>query len=82
MRMLGKGGAGDPSLAATSPAKRAANVRAPVLLIHETTTPHRAQSVRNVVLQGEDHYLSKSATRTQMLETLDAFHARSLPANP
>ncbi len=96
-RMLGEGGGGDPSLAATSPAKLVANVRAPILLIHgdhdTTVQPKQSEvmfhamqdagkAVQYVVLVGEDHYLSKSATRTQMLETLDAFLAKNLPVNP
>ncbi len=96
-RMLGEGGSGNPALAATSPARVAANARAPILLIHgdhdTTVLPQQSEvmfhalqaagkPVQYVVLQGEDHYLSKSATRTQMLEALDAFLAKNLPVNP
>jgi acetyl esterase/lipase len=81
------------ALAKVSPAAHADKVRAPVLLIHgrdDTTVPFAhtetmAQALRAlekpvevVELAGEDHYLSKAATRTQMLEALDRFLALHL----
>ncbi len=83
-------------IAAVSPARRAAEVRAPVLLVaaeEDTTVPFEqsvtmrkalvaaGKSVEMVALPGDDHYLSTSATRTRMLEALDAFLARNLPVN-
>ncbi len=84
---------GDPTreramLEARSPARHAAHVQAPVLLIHpveDTVVPisqselmQRALSgagkdVRLVRLDGEDHWLSLPETRVAMLEELGAF---------
>jgi len=78
----------DPRLDAISPAKHAAAATVPVLLIHgrdDTVVPidqsrrmadalraagHPAQLVE---LKGEDHHLSSSETRLQMLESAVAF---------
>jgi len=83
-------------LAATSPAKLAANVRGPVLLIHgdkDTVVPIEqsqlmatamkaaGKPVEFVTLTGENHYLTKAATRTQTLQALEAFLAKNLPVN-
>ena len=84
-------------LEVSSPARRAAEIRAPVLLIHgrhDTTVPY-AQSelmqramtaagrpVQLVALETDDHYLSTSATRTRMLEALDGFLREHLPVGP
>jgi len=69
----------------------------PVLLVwgDQDTTVAPAQSermrdaltaagrpVRSVVLEGDDHYLSTSATRTKMLEEVEAFLAQNLPVKP
>jgi dipeptidyl aminopeptidase/acylaminoacyl peptidase len=35
--------------------------------------------VEYVVLAGENHYMTRSATRTQMLQTLETFLAKQLP---
>ncbi len=95
-KLLGEGGAANPELVAASPRQQAAKVRAPVLLIHgdqdTVVLPEQSQlmfetlqkagkDVQYVVLKGEDHYLSRSATRTQMLEALEVFLAKNLPAN-
>jgi dipeptidyl aminopeptidase/acylaminoacyl peptidase len=87
-------GASSTKLSATSPYHLAANVRAPVLLIHgdkDTVVPieqslNMAQAmkaagkpVEMVTLADENHYLTKAATRTQTLEALEAFLARNLP---
>ncbi|MFZ4069604.1 MAG: alpha/beta hydrolase family protein [Caulobacterales bacterium] len=76
-----------------SPARHADQVRAPVLLIHgrdDTTVPFAhseamraalvaaGKPVELVELAGEDHYLMKAATRTQMLQALDQFLAKQL----
>ena len=89
--------AGSAKLRDTSPLQQVAAVRAPILLVHadqDTIVPlEQSQKMADalqgagkpmelVVLKGEDHYLSKSATRTQMLETLGAFLAKNLPVKP
>ncbi len=78
---------------AVSPANLAANVRAPVLLMHSTEdsvvppeqTKIMARRLRDagkpprvVVLTGDDHWLSAAATRTQMLEEIETFLAQNL----
>ncbi len=94
--MVGSTLKGD-DLAAGSPDQFAAKVKAPVLLIvssDDTTVPTEQTAamkaaldsarkpVELVTLQGDDHYLSHAATRTQMLEAIDGFLARNLPASP
>jgi len=81
-------------LQATSPARLAANVRAPILLIHgdkDTVVPFEqsqvmadamkaaGKPVELVTLVNENHYLTRAATRTQMLEALETFLAKNLP---
>ena len=88
------GNATTAKLLATSPARLAASVRAPLLLIHgdkDTVFPIEqsqvmveamnavGKPVEFVTLVGETHYLTKSTTRTQMLEALGAFLAKNLP---
>jgi dipeptidyl aminopeptidase/acylaminoacyl peptidase len=84
-----------PAMAAASPARLAANVRAPILLIHgrddsvvefEQST-FMANALRSankpfklVELAGEDHWLSRAATRLQMLREIDAFLLENLGA--
>lgn len=83
----------DPSLAAHSPVKAAAQVRAPVLILYsadDTVVPpsqsqdmahalkEQGKTVKVVELKGDDHWLSHSETRTQMLRELDAFLAAQL----
>jgi dienelactone hydrolase len=73
-----------------SPAKFAAQVKAPVLLIHsdkDTTVPieqsqieeralkEAGKPVEFVTLQGEDHYLEFGNTRTQLLREIERFLA-------
>ncbi|KAF0182595.1 MAG: peptidase S9 prolyl oligopeptidase [Alphaproteobacteria bacterium] len=80
---------------AVSPANLAANVRAPILLMHSTedsvVPPEQTKimarrlrdagkSARVVVLTGDDHWLSAAATRTQMLEEIETFLAQHLAA--
>jgi pimeloyl-ACP methyl ester carboxylesterase len=83
-------------VAATSPIRHVDDVRAPVLLIaasDDTTVPYEQSAkmrlalekagkpVEMVTLDGDDHYLSSSASRTRMLESLERFLAAHLPAN-
>jgi len=90
------GGATSAQLAATSPARLAANLRGPVLLIHgdkDTIVPiEQSQAmaaamkaagkpVEFITLAGENHYLTKSATRTQTLAALETFLTKNLPVN-
>lgn len=90
------GAASPQKLAETSPAQHAAAVQAPVLLIHgdKDTVVAPAQSLRMaealkaagkphelVILEGENHYLTRSSNRTRTLEALEAFLARHLPVS-
>jgi dipeptidyl aminopeptidase/acylaminoacyl peptidase len=78
----------DPSLDAHSPVKAAARVRAPVLILYsadDTVVPpsqsqdmahalkEEGKTVKVVELKGDDHWLSYTETRTQMLQELDTF---------
>lgn len=89
--------ASSAKLRATSPLQQVGSIRAPILLIHgdqdTVVLPEQSEkmaaalqsmgkSVQYVALTGDDHYLLKSATRTQMLETLGAFLAKNLPVKP
>lgn len=80
-----------------SPLHKAAAARAPVLLLHgqeDSTVPidqsrrmaqaleRAGKTVRFVELTGDDHYLSNGATRTRMLEEVDAFLKAHLAARP
>lgn len=90
------GAASSAKLLDQSPARHADDVKVPVLLIHgdEDTVVDIAQSelmaerlkaagkpYEFIVLQGENHYLTKTATRTQTLEALEQFLAKNLPVN-
>jgi len=83
-------------LAAQSPARHAAAVKAPILLIHgdkdTVVLPSQSQLMAErlkaagkphelVILEGENHYLTKTANRTRTLEALEQFLAKNLPAN-
>lgn len=88
---------GDPkTFAEVSPRRNAARADAPVLLVHgkdDTVVPFHqseamADALRNagkpyemVVLREEDHWLSRAATRKQMLEAVMSFVQRSNPAD-
>jgi dipeptidyl aminopeptidase/acylaminoacyl peptidase len=87
------GSPSDPGIAARSPARNAAGVTAPVLLIHgiEDTVVRIRQSelmsraleqlgkpVTFVRLEGEDHWLSREATRQRVLVELEAFLGKYL----
>lgn len=90
------GNVSNAKLADISPARRAGEVRAPILLIHgdRDTIVRPAQSqlmadrLRDagrpyelVILENENHYLTRTATRTQTLEALERFLAKNLPVN-
>lgn len=81
-------------IAATSPARQAANVRAPILLIHgdkdtvvlpeQSAVMARALKAAGkpyeyVVLKDENHYLTRAAARTETLEAIGAFLEKHLP---
>lgn len=90
---IGKPSEDADKIAARSPSNAAANVAADVLLIHgkdDTIVPY-AQSelmydalkdagkpVQLVKLSDEDHYLSRSQSRIEMLKLLDKFLAKHL----
>ncbi|MXO59199.1 alpha/beta fold hydrolase [Altererythrobacter salegens] len=81
---------------AISPRKHAKDADAPILLIHgkdDTVVPFEQTTAmvnalkdagkpyELVVLDGEDHWLSRAATRLQMLEAAVAFVERNNPAD-
>jgi dipeptidyl aminopeptidase/acylaminoacyl peptidase len=87
------GPAGDPNVIAKSPVRAASQIKAPVLLMHavndtvvpESQSERMARELRQlnkkvtfVPLAGEDHWLSQSATRVQMLKELEKFLAEQL----
>jgi dipeptidyl aminopeptidase/acylaminoacyl peptidase len=87
-RFMGVTGPNDPALAAISPIEHVSAVQGRVLLIHgkdDTVVPYdqsdvmvsalkrAGKSVEFVTLKNEDHWLSRSATRLQMLEATVAF---------
>ena len=83
----------DPQVIARSPARAAANIRAPVLLLHgtqDTVVPILQSEVMDsaltaagkqhkfVRLDGEDHWLSRASTREQVLTEVESFLAANL----
>ena len=87
-RFLGVTGADDPLLGTISPIDHVAAITVPVLLIHgrdDTVVPYAqskemakalkraGKSVQLVSLPHEDHWLSHSATREEMLEDVVSF---------
>ena len=77
-------------------ARHAGAVKAPILLIHgdkdTVVLPSQSQLMAErlnaagkahelVILENENHYLTRSATRTQTLEALERFLAKNLPVN-
>jgi dipeptidyl aminopeptidase/acylaminoacyl peptidase len=87
-RFLGISGPNDPILDVISPIKHVGSVNVPVLIIHgrdDTVVPfeqssvmadalrHAKKDVEFVTLQHEDHWLSRSETRLQMLQASVAF---------
>jgi dipeptidyl aminopeptidase/acylaminoacyl peptidase len=86
---------GDDSaqLDATSPARHAAQVKCPILLLHgdgdttvaiaqseteEAALKAAGKSVRFVRLDGDDHYLRVATTRIQVLKEIEAFLAANI----
>jgi len=95
-RFLGVTGPADPALRAISPIEHIAAVAAPILLIHgkdDTVVPFEqsgrmakaleraGKSVRLVKLRHEDHWLSRGATRLEMLKTTVDFLEANDPPN-
>jgi dipeptidyl aminopeptidase/acylaminoacyl peptidase len=93
-RFMGSDQGGDATLAAISPAQQAARFYAPILLIHgkdDLVVPYEqsellaralqraGKPVELVTLQGEDHWLTRGATRLQMLQATVAFLERHNP---
>lgn len=88
------GPANDPDVIGRSPARAARRVRAPVLLMHgvdDTVVPiAQSRAMMNalgggaphelVELSGEDHWLSRSATRVRVLTEMERFLAKHVPA--
>jgi dipeptidyl aminopeptidase/acylaminoacyl peptidase len=85
----------DPNVAAKSPEGAASRVKAPILLIHsvdDSVVPitqseqmlkalqDAGKPVEFVRLEGDDHWLSHSSTRTQMLRKLEEFLGAHLAA--
>jgi dipeptidyl aminopeptidase/acylaminoacyl peptidase len=84
----------DPVYDRISPLRHAAEADAPILLIHgkeDTVVPYEqsvlmesalkgaGKSVEFVTLPGEDHWLSRDATRRQMLQATVAFVEKNNP---
>jgi dipeptidyl aminopeptidase/acylaminoacyl peptidase len=84
----------DPRLVEKSPGRHAASVKVPVLLLQSTedtvVPPEQADSmaaalrltnkpVKLVKMAGDDHWLSNTATRVQLLQEMDAFLQANLP---
>ncbi len=95
-RFLNVSNADDPKLDAISPIKHVDKVTIPILLIHgrdDTRVPFSQSSnmadaleaahkpVEFVKLSGEDHWLSKSQTRLEMLEATVKFLEANNPPN-
>ncbi len=93
-RFIGAKGMYDPMLDKLSPARHVENLSVPLLLIHgtiDTVVPFNesktmlnaakraGKSVQLVTLTGEDHNLSRSGTRLQMLEAMADFLKVNLP---
>lgn len=94
LRFMGADGIKDPDLAAISPAKLADKVTIPVMLIHgkdDTVVRYdQSQTMADalkkagkpyefVTLDGEDHWLSRGATRLKMLTETVAFVEKHNP---
>jgi dipeptidyl aminopeptidase/acylaminoacyl peptidase len=95
-RYMGTSDQNDPALIAISPIEHVAAVTAPVLLIHgqdDTVVPYEqsdvmftalkraGKSVEMVTMKNEDHWLSRSATRLQMLQASVMFLQANNPPN-
>jgi dipeptidyl aminopeptidase/acylaminoacyl peptidase len=95
-RFLGVSGPNDPHLEEISPASHLAAVTAPILLVHgrdDTVVPFEqservaedlrkaGKNVTLVELKEEDHWLSRRATRLQMLQATVDFLQINNPPN-
>jgi dipeptidyl aminopeptidase/acylaminoacyl peptidase len=95
-RFVGARGNDDPTLHALSPARLAARADAPILLIHgaddsvvplfqsrkmEEALRKAGKPVEFVLLKGEDHWLSRDATRKAMLKAAVDFVEAHDPAD-
>jgi dipeptidyl aminopeptidase/acylaminoacyl peptidase len=89
---------GDPTqdrerLLATSPARHAGNIKAPLLLIHgkdDTVVAHRhslvmsdamksaGKPVELITIEGDDHWLSRASTSKRVLRELERFLGQNL----
>ena len=94
-RFMGAADQNDPALIAISPIEHVAAVTVPVLLVHgrdDTVVPYEqsdvmlsalkraGKSVTLVTMKHEDHWLSRSETRLQMLQaTVDFLKANNPP---
>lgn len=96
-RFMGVSGPDDPALEQISPLKHVNAINVPVLLIHgkeDTAVPFEQsevmyealrsanKNVELVPLKAEDHWLSRGATRLQMLEASIAFLRTHNPPGP
>ena len=96
-RFMGVSGPADPALDAISPIRHVAAITVPVLLIHgrdDTVVPFEQtqvmfdalqkekKDVQLIALDGEDHWLSRSTTRLQMLQASVAFLRQHNPPDP
>jgi dipeptidyl aminopeptidase/acylaminoacyl peptidase len=96
LRFMGADGVKDPDLAVISPAKLADKVEIPLMLIHgkdDTVVPYvqstimadamkkAGKPVELVTLPSEDHWLSRGATRLQMLTSMVGFLEKNNPPN-
>lgn len=94
LRFMGADGVRDPDLASLSPARLAAKADIPILLIHgkdDTVVPYvqsklmadalskAGKPVSLVTLDGEDHWLSRGASRQRMLVETAAFVEKHNP---
>jgi dipeptidyl aminopeptidase/acylaminoacyl peptidase len=94
--VLGADKDGSAVMATLSPALAAARSDAPILLIHgkdDTVVPieqseamasalrHAGKPYEYVIMKGEDHWLSREATRIEMLKAAVAFVQKCNPAD-
>jgi dipeptidyl aminopeptidase/acylaminoacyl peptidase len=95
-RFIGISNKDDPAIAAISPIEHVGSVNVPVLLIHgrdDTVVPFEqsdvmlsalkraGKSVELLTMKHEDHWLSRSETRLQMLQASVAFLKANNPPN-
>ncbi len=95
-RFMGAQGLSDPVLQQISPALNADKVTIPILLIHgkddtvvpleqsrimESALQKAGKPVEVLVMEGEDHWLSRGDTRLQMLNSVVGFLEKHNPPN-